>query len=196
MTVCWRQTRPSAFTHRTPPDVRAGKLTLSYASAPYTVHLGLNAVQWKMMLGKEENMLEAQPLFHRSFSMVMFTSVMQQDGDSRDCFVFKVKPFCCMRQCMSLSEHLTRSQTVNVFFFLLLLETLFFLIKNEQLDRIVRFSFIVQFLRMVNFILKGHVVNWNDQSEHNLSSDWQLPVYSTWGEQIHSLTWSVRFNVF
>lgn len=79
----------------------------------------------KMFFWGEKNMLETNLLFQSSFSMVMFTSVMQQDGDSRDCFCFKVKPFCCMRQCTSLSEHLTRSQTVNVFF-LLLLETLFF----------------------------------------------------------------------
>lgn len=70
---------------------------------------------------------------------------------------------------MSLSEHLTRSRTVNVFF-LLLLETPFFLIKHGQLDRIVLISLLLGVLMFAlstleHFILKGNTVNLGDQSE-------------------------------
>lgn len=69
--------------------------------------------------------------------------IIQQDGDSRDCYFWGsvLKPFCCMRQCMSLSDVSLHSITnFNVFFFLITLGKHHFLIKRNC-QYICSFSF-------------------------------------------------------
>lgn len=80
----------TALTHRTRLDVWAGNRGCARRS--YLHCLFRIKCRWiKMILGKKKKRKHAgnQPLFKSSISMVMFTSVMQQDGDSRDCFILQ-----------------------------------------------------------------------------------------------------------
>lgn len=119
---------------------------------------------------KQENMLETNLYFKVVFPWLCLPLLYNRKSDSRDHFCFKVKPFCCMRRCMSLSEHLTRSRTVNVFSYYSWTH-FFFLIKNGQLDGVV-LSFFLHSLPQ-HFIMMGHTVrlNQSDCSPHMLYTE-------------------------
>ena len=90
-----------------------------------------------------------------------------------------------MRRRMSLSEHLSRSQSVNVF--CITLGNTFFFIKNWQLDRVVHISLLFGLCFFRALYLKGNRVNLDNQEKIN-HSQVEDKVLCVVGRQIHLLT--------